>query len=286
MKKIVISIILCMFIAPVFSQEGAADIWIPGDESVITPQTIETGERSPMVIPTNPVLWDNGPLVTHPGGGFGGADASAVQTGLNMNTYGFGHQVINNYWMADEFTVPSGGWNIGGFGFFAYQTNSDLNSTFTAVHIMIYDGPPDNPSSNVIFGDGVTNMLTSSDFSNIYRVLDTDLNNNIRPIFQNSCMFEYFLPAGTYWVAWQADGTLGSGPWCPPITVLGQTSTGNALQYVGSWAAALDTGLGTPQDMPFIVYGSLSAVPVSNWAIIIGIVLILTFAVFRFRRIS
>ncbi len=38
------------------------------------------------------VLYDNGPLVTHPGGGAGGADASAVQTALAMTLYGVGYQ--------------------------------------------------------------------------------------------------------------------------------------------------------------------------------------------------
>ena len=38
------------------------------------------------------VLYDNGPLATHPGGGFGGADASALQTALGMGTFGYGHR--------------------------------------------------------------------------------------------------------------------------------------------------------------------------------------------------
>ena len=50
-----------------------------------------------------------------------------------------------------------------------------------------------------------------------------------------------FLPAGTYWVDWQADGTLASGPWAPPVSILGQTTTGNALQFTSTgWAAVTD----------------------------------------------
>jgi hypothetical protein len=289
MKNIFVSIILCMLFIPVIAQDNAADIYVPGDEAIVPTQTIENGQRGTTDFPSNPILYDNGPLVTHPGGGFGGTDASAVQTGLGMNTYGFGHQVDQDNWIADDFTVPSGGWNIGGFGFYAYQTNSGLPSTMTDVYLVIFDGPPDNPASNVVFGNTFTNRLTSSDFSNIYRVLETDLLNVARPIFLNSCLFDLFLPQGDYWVIWQTDGTLTSGPWAPPISVLGLTSTGNGLQSVDNgttWATALDSGSGTPQGFPFLVYGPSAPVPVSNWAIIIGIGLILAFAVIRFRRLA
>ncbi|MBE0411712.1 MAG: hypothetical protein IBX69_18450, partial [Anaerolineales bacterium] len=58
------------------------------------------------------VLWDNGPLVTHPGGGYNGHDASALQTALGLNTYGFGNQFALGYRMADDFEItdPTGWW--------------------------------------------------------------------------------------------------------------------------------------------------------------------------------
>ncbi len=65
------------------------------------------------------------------------------------------------------------------------------------------------------------------------------------------------LPAGTYWLDWNADGVLASGPWAPPISILGQTTTGNAIQYTTSWAAALDTATGTQQGIPFVLEGSI-----------------------------
>ncbi len=60
------------------------------------------------------VLWDNGPLVNYPGGGAGGADESRLQNStLLMTTLGFGHQVLNNNWVADDFTVSdAGGWTV------------------------------------------------------------------------------------------------------------------------------------------------------------------------------
>ena len=67
------------------------------------------------------------------------------------------------------------------------------------------------------------------------------------------------LPPGTYWLDWQTGGTLASGPWAPPVSILGQTTTGNALQYdstIATWVPLNDTGSQTQQDLPFIIEGS------------------------------
>ena len=70
------------------------------------------------------------------------------------------------------------------------------------------------------------------------------------------------LSAGTYWVEATFDGSASfSGPWAPPITIVGQTDTGNALQNLaGVWGPLTDdgtSGLETYlQGMPFIVEGT------------------------------
>jgi hypothetical protein len=205
------------------------------------------------------VLYDNGPLVTHPSGGFGGADASALQTALLLSTYGFGNQVSAGNRIADDFTVTdAAGWYVDKVTFFGYQTGSTTASTFTGVNLRIWDGPPNNPASSVVFGDTTTNRLMTTSWSNIYRVLDTALTNTQRPVMANEASVGTFLPAGTYWLDWQADGTLASGPWAPPISILGQTTTGNALQFTSTgWAPAIDTGAGAVQGFPFVVEGTV-----------------------------
>jgi hypothetical protein len=201
-------------------------------------------------------IFTSGPLVTHPGGGSGGADASAVQTGLGMGTYGFGDQYAYGYRMADDFVVFGVGADINSIQFYAYQTGSTTTSTITGVFYQIWNGPPNNPASAVVFGDLTTNRLISSTWSNIYRVLDTALTGNTRPIMVNTVSCGASLAPGTYWLDWMTDGTLGSGPWAPPISILGTTTTGNALQWTGAWAAAIDTGSGTQQGMPFKLFWS------------------------------
>ena len=88
---------------------------------------------------------------------------------------------------------------------------------------------------------------------------DTTLTNNNRPIMANVVTIDTFLPAGTYWLDWQTGGTLASGPWAPPVTILGQTATGNGLQSINgaAFTPALD-GAATQQDLPFVIEGSSS----------------------------
>lgn len=201
------------------------------------------------------VLHDNGPLATHPGGGFGGADASALQTALGMGTYGYGHAISAGYTVADDFTITGDDWTVEELHFFAYQTGSTTTSTMNDYRVEIYSG---NPSSGgtLIWGNLTTNVLTSSTWSNIYRVLDTDLLASNRPVMESvvDLATPLVLSAGTYWIRWQAGGTLSSGPWQPPVTVLGSTGTGNALQEnAGTWTAIVDVG---PQDLPFLIIGT------------------------------
>ncbi len=208
------------------------------------------------------VLWDNGPLVTHPGGGYNGADASVLQTALGLNTYGIGNQFLNGHRMADDFEItPLLGWQIDHITFFAYQTgvySDPPTSTITGLYYQIWDGPPDSPSSTVVFGDLTTNRLLSTTWSNIYRVTDTAITNTQRPIMDNVAGAGVTLLPGDYWLDWTTDGLLTSGPWAPPISILGQITTGNALQYTTAWAAARDTGTNTQQGMPFIIEGTLA----------------------------
>ena len=199
------------------------------------------------------VLYDNGSFVTHPGGGAGGADESQLQTALGMGTYGFGHQLSAGNRIADQFTIPAGEtWDITNITFFAYQTGASTTSTITGVNVQITDAMP--PGGSVVFGDQSTNIMSSTAWANTYRTLDTASGDTARAIMASVTDVVVSLGAGTYWIDWQADGSLASGPWAPPVTILGQTTTGDGLQYTGAWAPVLDVG---GQGFPFIVEGTI-----------------------------
>jgi hypothetical protein len=213
------------------------------------------------------LLYDNGPLVTIPGGGAGGADLSELQTALGMNSLGAGHQFALGYSVADDFAVPSDGWQINEITFFAYQTGSPTTSTITGVYVQIWDGPPDAGGA-VVWGDLTTNRLSLSTWSNIYRATDTDPTNTQRPIMANVATIGTTLDPGTYWVQWTTDGSLSSGPWAPPISITGQTSTGNAKQFVAAgWQELLDSGTSTPQGLPFLIEGEVVPVELQSFSV-------------------
>ncbi|MBN1295166.1 hypothetical protein JXA80_00200, partial [bacterium] len=203
------------------------------------------------------VLYDNGPLITTPGGGAGGADISELQTSLGMNTHGAGCQVSLGNRMADDFDVLQP-WNIESIHLYAYQTNSTTTSPLVDARLQIWDGPP-NAGGTVIWGDLVTNRLLTTEWTSIYRVSDSSPSDTNRPIMVAVCEVPVTLDPGTYWLDWMLDGSPSlSGPFQPPISIIGSTTTGNALQYTTAWNAFLDSGTSTAQGVPFTIHGNLS----------------------------
>ena len=257
MKRIFVGVAALMLIAvPGFAGQASDDARDPA-----RPTGNETqGFGGPVWAgPEGGVLFDNGPLVNCPGCGVGGVDESILQNiSLGMSTYGFGHQVVNNNRVADDFTVPAGQtWDIGQITFFAYQTGAGNVSTITAVNLQIWDGVPGEVGSNVVFGDTTTNRLSDTSWTEIYRVTEEDSGiNTDRAIMANVVTVGTSLGEGTYWLDWQSDGSLASGPWAPPVTINGQNTTGNARQFIGdtgTWDDIVDGATLTAQGMPFII---------------------------------
>ncbi|HOW25380.1 MAG TPA: DUF11 domain-containing protein [Bacteroidales bacterium] len=269
MKKLLILMMFAAVTSFVLAQEARttqnlrADIAQPSEFSsspiVINPDNLPipslAGSRAN-------ILYDNGPLVNGPGQGAGGADASILQNvTLSMNTYGFGYQQNLTYSIADDFVVPAGEtWSIESFDFFGHQTGSTTTSSFTGGYLQIWNGDPSGGGS-VIWGDLTTNRLTSTSWTNIYRVLEDNLTMTNRPIMRLVCSTPGLtLTAGIYWVEYSATGSLSSGPWAEPITITGQSTTGNGKQNLaGTWGGALDTGSGAQQGFPFLISGTGSA---------------------------
>ena len=205
-------------------------------------------------------------LITHPGLGAGGADVSATQTStLGMTLYGssMNYSVAGTYWIAEKITVPASGWFLDSLITYGYQTGSTTVNTITGLRVYVSADSSNMPSHTPVLGSKTTNALIGSTFSNIYRApgdLSTDLPNTQRPIMKIKGAITGNLPAGTYWIAWSASGSLASGPWCPPVTIKNNPITGNAMQKTATgWVAVVD-GTITPtrtQGMPFRLYGNI-----------------------------
>ncbi|GMU43639.1 MAG: hypothetical protein AMXMBFR25_16250 [Lysobacterales bacterium] len=198
-------------------------------------------------------------LVTNPGAGAGGADVSRAQdTSLAMTLFGFGAQQVNSNRVADDFVVPAGGYTINTVTVYSYQTNSTTTPTHNGMTFRIWNGVPGAMGSTVVFGDTTTNRFTSAAFANIFRTLESTGNASTnRPIMAVSASgLNINLPAGTYWLDFSLSGSLASGPWAPPITIVGQTTTGNGLQSLAGGAFDPVTDVG-PQGFPITLEGTL-----------------------------
>lgn len=207
-------------------------------------------------------LFSQRALVTNPGAGFGGADVSALQAPLT--TIGFNAN-STSFRLADNFTVTGGDWTVTGFRFFAYQTTSTTTSTFTQAFWRLWSGRPGDGGSAIVAGDLTTNRITSSAFTGIYRTQSStpaELLSASRPIMSIDAAANLVLTPGEYWLEWALGGTLGSGPFVPPITINNTLVTGDARQFsvaTNTWADA--ESVGNRQGLPFEVLGTSTVVP-------------------------
>lgn len=214
------------------------------------------------------VIYDSGPLFDQTGVGVGGANASTLHDG--MGTYGAGHAAATGFRVAEDIIVnPGESWYIDSLIFYAYQTNSGNISTITDVNLKIWNGLPDDAASTVVFGDGATNLLFTSEWCGAYRTGDfgsatcDPTTCNARPIMRNAIIVGTTLGPGTYWIDWQTGGSGASGPWVPPVNLgAGVTTTGNAKQFDPTavvWNDLFDGSLLTEaQGLPFQVIGTIT----------------------------
>lgn len=214
------------------------------------------------------LIYDAGPLVTNPTGGSGGAPLSALQTGLTV----FGYSAVGTFSVADDFAT-NGPWTVHGVELLCYQTGATAPS-ITGVFLEIYNGDPATTgvpiagspgfANNLVTtpGYGVTNTMTG-----IYRALESAPTGTTRQIqsvvvgFPSPLVLDSSaIAGGRYWLRWQLAGSVASGPWVPPITVLGSLATGSSYQHNGTtYAAVVDSGNG--QGLPFRLYGTSTSLP-------------------------
>jgi hypothetical protein len=207
------------------------------------------------------LLYDNGPLITNPG-----SPAWSVIQSPN-NTFGTNNSKSVSYRVADNFSFTGKAWSVDSIIFFEYQTDATIvSSTFTSFNVRLWKGKPDSTGSTILWGDTTTNLLTSSYWSGIYRAQASG-GGTTRPIMKNVCTTPSLTlaPGLNYWIDWQAQGSLVSGPWQPYITIVGQTTTGNAIQRQnGVWTNVLDIGSGFAQGFPFLFYGDTTSIGVNE----------------------
>lgn len=198
------------------------------------------------------MLFSNGSIVTNPGGGAGGADLSIP---YDNNSLGSGVQLSADNSIAVNFNVIDQSWTLDSVRLYTYQTGSTTTSTITDARIRIWSGTPGQAGSTIVWGDTITNRMTSTRWSNCYRGADATA--TTRPLMVVVCNTTGAVlnQGNNYWIEFIIGGTLTSGPWCPPI------AAGSDMQSIASvWAT-------TTSEYPVDVYGTAVAAtcpPVSN----------------------
>lgn len=191
-------------------------------------------------------LYSNGPVVGANGKSV--LELPAATLGFNMRT--------SNFSVAEDFTVTSGSsWLVSSIDFFAYQNNA-TSFTLQTVSWSILSG---NVNNGTVVASGTT-ALTNGGFVG-YRVRSDAQNVETKPIYRASAdISDVSLSAGNYWLTWSMSGSLASGPW-QPTTADG--ALGNAMQSEGGGAyiALADTYTKTSVTLPFVLNGTVSAVP-------------------------
>lgn len=203
-------------------------------------------------------LYSNGPYYNVEGN----PNVSLLENStLGMTTLGAGASTASGYIVADDWEVTEAV-SVESFQFYTYQTGSTTTSTIDFVSVMIYDGEP-GAGGSIIYGDEFENFYASSDFTGAYRRSETSPNDTTRPMMIVTAETPGLtLEPGTYWIAFNFGGSLSSGPWAPPISILGESTTGNAKQYdptTATWNNLEDGGSFTALGLPFEVNGETLA---------------------------
>jgi hypothetical protein len=175
--------------------------------------------------------------------------------------------------LADDFTVGAGGLNLAFVKIPSYLTGA-TGLTLTAATLRIWDGPPNDPTSQVVFGDTTTNRLAHAELSNIYRVWNTLTGQTCggapipagttRRLQWGYIAVHQTLPEGTYWLDWNFTGT-SFAPGATSANAIGRQcdpNNSNSLQFNGTWVSLIDNGYGCvapaplAQDMYFELLGT------------------------------
>jgi subtilisin-like proprotein convertase family protein len=247
---------------PLLASAQSHDVIGPQSNAKQPPPPVQAPGIRAVWLPPADALFDTGALADGTVAACSGDTGNASLLQAPVTTFGLNASLGGGFRIADDFTVPVGGsWTVQHGYIFSYQTGSTTTSTFTSVSARLWDGPPGGATSNIVCGDDTTNVMTATEFSGVYRLQET-APGCTRPVMVQTLDLSAcpVLSAGTYWLDWQAAGSLASGPWAPPLAVLGVSSTGNAVQFNGTdWAPAVDATSGDTFGIPFVIAGTSGA---------------------------
>ncbi|MFG0286403.1 MAG: GC-type dockerin domain-anchored protein [Phycisphaerales bacterium JB039] len=183
------------------------------------------------------VLHERGPVASIPGGHTSGADLfQAPEAGAGVGLH-IGHDFET--YLAQRFEADEA-WVIDRITLWAHQNGSTLAPTIDGLHLEIWDGPPNVPTSAPVAGDLSANVLDEASFSGVYAAFYGLAGRTDRPIMELTASdLGWELEAGTYWLVWGATGSLPGGPYATYLATPAGPVAGEALQgRFGAWGPA------------------------------------------------
>lgn len=197
------------------------------------------------------LLWDNGPWITHPGTP---AWSEAIELPIG-GSGATGTDVAEPGRGADDFNVPEGQiWTLTHLEFYAYQTGSGTQSTFTDAYVELYNRDP-------FLGGGPTwkgesNRLTASTWSGVYRVFYAQIGDTQRPVMKNTIDLSGLPPLseGNYWISVGLRGSLPAGPFAN-FTTPGSKNDNASQFFNGTWRKVSEQSAAIPHDFVFTLHG-------------------------------
>lgn len=209
-------------------------------------------------------IFSNGPIITHPAGGFNGFNLSQLTPPLST----LGSNASANFKIVEDFILPgTSNYTVDSLAFWAYQTGSGQAPSFTALFATIWDGDPGKGGTQ-IYGDELENIVDNLYFSGIYRASANTPLDSTRPLMK--LIGVYFTPVVLrggvrYFIEWNFAGSIASGPWQSAIAVNGLQITGNGQQKTSTGYQAMDGGgSGFQQGAPFEVHYSVNTTSVDE----------------------
>lgn len=221
------------------------------------------------------ILFNNGPLVTHPDAGPSGVDVSMASAIPNAG----GSNVTATIWRADNFAVGGPGWTVSTISTFAYDT-ANPTPRWTSAQIQIRSGTPG--------GAVVGSAAASWGLAGINRTFNGVLTNTDRQLSMITADFGSLeLAPGTYWMTLSIVNSAGANSWFPYVMDIDPNNPGNPITRVGNSMVSTDSGVtwgaGTvttggwnqQPEVSFLVNGNLVPEPASAMAVLgLGVLLL------------
>ncbi|MBI5763753.1 MAG: thrombospondin type 3 repeat-containing protein [Planctomycetes bacterium] len=186
-----------------------------------------------------------------------------------LNNFGYSAAGESSAMLADDFVLTQRTM-VASLVLYAYETFASAVSV-TGASATIHSAQPSTVGQHALYSTAT--VLQPTEFTNVYRQSDGDAGctRRLQRIVLN--LNNIALNSGTYWVSFQLTGGAFSGPFVPPVTLLGApgkpganslfSSSGGAFQPVvdtGSSGCSPPVPSPNPQDVVFAVEGRLDLV--------------------------